>query len=138
VEPAFLEDADGSDVVFRDVGIQRARLDVTQKLRQRPGSDSPAPEALADPVTDERSARLLEAHDVSGHLSVEKDRLLRDGRVGQDLRPVSHECFPVPGRERGHPDRVPVELLFEEDGEVALRDVAQPDVVGHTVVPAIV
>jgi len=41
---------------------------------------------------------------------------------------VRHKCVPIPGHEGGHPKRVRVALLLEEDREIALGHIPQSDI----------
>ena len=99
------------------------RVFTHQELRQGRGGDALAPELPPEPVADAQLAGVLPGDDVPGHLPVEEDGP-EDGRpVGHDLRPVGHELGA--GGECGHPRGLRVELLLEEDRQVALLHGAQ-------------
>src|SRR6185369_2887956 len=127
-EPTLFQDADGGDIVFRNMGIQRPLLDKVEKRCERLGRNALAPVLLANPVADEWLTGLLPFPDVPSNMPLEEDGLLYGSRVTQESGPVRHERIPVPGRERRHLVGLRVQLLLEEDGEVTLGHVPQTDI----------
>ena len=99
----FSSTRDGADVVVDDVRVERTRVNLRQEQRERAGRDAPPPVLAPDPVTDERVSGPLPAQHVPHDLAVEQDRPFAPGVVAQDVRrPVMHERFSVPRRERRH------------------------------------
>ena len=103
-------------------------VDVFQKLDQRTCCDAPAPEFLADPVTDFALAGLFEAHDMTGDSFVEQDGLLEDRRIVDDPHPVLVEGVSVRGVFAGegcHVIGIGVELLLEKNGQIRIDQIAK-------------
>src|SRR4030095_4620126 len=94
--------------------------------------DSPSPELLPDPVTDEPLVRRLPAHDISGDGAVEEDRLLSDGFVREDPLPVREERVAIARRKIRQAHRFGIELLLEEDRQIRLGHAPQPDGPAHS------
>ena len=65
------------------------------------------------------------------HLPIEEDGLEDVRFIGQNLSPVRHERFPIPGREVRYLVGDWVELLLEEDGEVTRDNISQEDSICH-------
>jgi hypothetical protein len=98
---------------------------LVDQLSQGLGGEPLAPELLPDPVADEPPAVLLPADRVAGDLVLEDDRLLHEGRIGEDSLPVGVEGLAVAWGEVGHGGRLRVALVLEEDGEVGLEHVPE-------------
>jgi hypothetical protein len=110
------------------MGMEWANRVVDQELHQRPCRHALAPVLPSDPIADLSFTGLVPAHDITGHPSVEEDRLHGDGLVAKDLGPVRHEPFLVSGGEGGHAVCFRVALVFEEDPQVAVDTVPQSHV----------
>ena len=95
-----------------------------EQLGESPGGEALAPELSADPVAHQALAAPVEDQEVAGDLTLEEDRLLHRGVVGEDLLPVGREGFFVPGRHLGHVQRFRVSLVLEEDRDVGFGYVA--------------
>ena len=94
-------------------------VDLHQEQRERTARDAPPPVLAPDPVTDERVSGLLPAQHVPHDLAVQQDRPFPPGVVAQDVRrPVLHERFSVPRRERRHlvRDRVALDTRRRSEG----------------------
>ena len=127
-EPAFFQNAERGDIVFRDMGVKGARLDSSQEFGERLRGNALTPEVLSNPVADEWLSVPFPADDITRHVSVEEDGLFRHGLIAQDLFPMRHEGIPCPGRKGGHLVGVRVALLLEEYGEVGVGHVSQANV----------
>jgi hypothetical protein len=108
-----------------DVRVERTLAHLHQEERERTARDAHPPVLAPDPVTHERVSGLLPAQHVPHDLAVQQDRPFPPGVVAQDVRrPVLHERFSVPRRERRHLVRDWIPLELEEDREVSLGHIS--------------
>src|SRR5262245_34087853 len=133
-EAALLEHADRPRVVPGHAGVERAgAVDLVEVGAQGPGGDAAAPQRAVDPVADLAYAVTGKAQDRSGDRAVvgELDHAHHVHRVGTDACPVGHERVVVARRKVGHPDRLRVALVLEQDRQVVVADLAEADRVAH-------
>lgn len=134
-EAAFLQDADGSEVVPGDSGVKGAALFQLQKRGERLGGNAPAPQGAIKPVADLAVPVRVPARDVPGDLlcgfpGPDSDRPNQARFVGEDLRPMPVELGAIARFEGDHRHRDGVALVFEEQREVAGFDWTQSNVNG--------
>lgn len=72
----LLQNANGSDIVAGDAGVERAFVHNTEKLPQRLCSDSTSPEFLPNPICDLGLAVPQEASQTAGDVALPEDGLL--------------------------------------------------------------
>ena len=94
---AFLQDADGGDIVLGDTSVKGPGFEYAQKLGQGQGRDSVPPECISEPIGALRFAVPQEAPDRTGNLAVPEDGLRCDGGVGENSFPMRHERIAVGG-----------------------------------------
>ena len=124
-EAAFLQDAHGGVVVVGGAGEKRPFFLLGQELGQGGGGDASSPILTADPIGYFAVAGALKAGYMAGDLIVQGYGSDDDFFVGGDLGPVVVEGGTIGwvfGREGGHEVGLGIELLVEEDGEIALAD----------------
>ena len=130
-EPAFLQDADGGGVVFRDAGVERTGLFQKNESRNGFGGDATVPKGAIDPIADFALPFGEPAANVADYLTVEDDGLFQAGVVGEEFRPVLGELGRIARTEHDQRYGHGIALMFEEQRQVARLDVAEPHFCVH-------
>ena len=123
-EATFFQDTEGGEIVFGNTGVDRTCCNVLQKCGEGGSGNALAPEGFAYPVANFWLGKLFIfiAEDMTRHLSREQDRFDDDGFVAQNPPPMQHEGISIGwvlGGEGGHVVCVHVQLLVEEDAQIA-------------------
>ncbi len=115
--------------MLRDAGVEGPHFHEAQELGQRRAGNTPAPVFFPEPVANLAFAGLFPIDNVARHLALKDDGPENTGLLGPAFCPVRHEWVARPAGKGSHAKRFRVELLLEEDGEVAFLDFAESKLV---------
>lgn len=129
-EPAFLQHAQGAEIVAGGAGEHRAVFDEFEQELERLGGEALAPEFAAQPVGDLHVITVGKTRDVSDDLVIGHDDAIGHAGQGEDFGPMRMESHLVGGilvHKRSHAVGFRVELLHVERFEIGRFHFPQGD-----------